>query len=277
MATLDDIKNANKEHKDISHSTYMNPYTKCVNDIIHWGMVKLGWPLQQVELTQEQMEICLADALEKYTKFATFQTEDIVVSLKGYDPKNGLDLSEYNIADIHDISFRRDCLFQQWGCDIFFGPYGMMNSYAGSGIFPGFNGAGISNQGWISLHNLHENLEMIHRMTGSAPQWRYLKSTKSLKIIPAPKGPARENDVILITCEIEPPPEELFGNEYVKRLFLAYLKIQLGIVRKKFSSVQLIGGGQIDTSIGDEGKEELDKCMEDLRSSESFGNICIIG
>lgn len=46
MATLDDIKNANKEHKDISHSTYMNPYTKCVNDIIHWGMVKLGWPLQ---------------------------------------------------------------------------------------------------------------------------------------------------------------------------------------------------------------------------------------
>jgi hypothetical protein len=29
----------------------------------------------------------------------------------------------------------------------------------------------------------------------------------------------------------------LFGNEYVKRLFLAYLKIQLGIVRKKFSSV----------------------------------------
>lgn len=51
MATIDDIKNANKEHPEISQSTYMNPYTKCVQDIIHWGLVKLGWPLQQVELT----------------------------------------------------------------------------------------------------------------------------------------------------------------------------------------------------------------------------------
>jgi len=91
-----------------------------------------------------------------------------------------------------------------------------------------------------------------------------------------PKPCQNRHENILITCEVEPPPEELFGNEYVKRLFLAYLKIQLGIVRKKFSSVQLIGGGQIDITIGDEGKEELDKCMEDLRSSESFGNIAIV-
>lgn len=277
MATIDDIRNANKEHQDISHSTFMNPYTKCVNDIIHWGMVKLGWPLQQVELTKEQMEICLADALEKYTKYAQFETQDIVVPLKGYSREHGLDLHEYNIADIHDISFKRDALLQRWGCDIFFGPYGMMNSYAGAGIFPGFNGCGISNQGWVSLHNLHENLEMINRLTGSAPQWRYFKSTKSLKIIPEPKGHIKDSDVILITCEVEPPPEELFGNEYVKRLFLAYLKIQLGIVRKKFASVQLIGGGQIDTSIGDEGKEELDKCMEDIRAAESMGQIWYTG
>ena len=277
MATIDDIKNANKEHPEISQSTYMNPYTKCVKDIIHWGLVKLGWPLQQVELTQEQMEICLADALEKYTKYASFETCDIPVSLRNYDSKKGLDLSEYNIADIHDISFKRDTLLHGWGCDIFFGPYGMMNSYAGAGIFPGFNGAGIGNTGWVSLHNLHENLELIHRMTGSVPQWKYSKSTKCLKIIPDPSIRSKEEDKILITCEVEPPPEELFGNEYVKRLFLAYLKIQLGIVRKKFSSVQLIGGGQIDVSIGDEGKEELDKCMEDIRSSESVGNIWLIG
>ena len=73
MATIDDIKNANEEHPEVSSSTYMNPYTKCVKDIIHWGLVKLGWPLQQVELTREQMEICLADALEKYTKYASFE------------------------------------------------------------------------------------------------------------------------------------------------------------------------------------------------------------
>ena len=66
-------------------------------------------------------------------------------------------------------------------------------------------------------------------------------------------------------------------NEYVKRIFLAKLKIQLGVVRKKFSSVQLIGGGTIDTTIGDEGKEEMNQIMEQLRQDESFGNLCFVG
>lgn len=63
----------------------------------------------------------------------------------------------------------------------------------------------------------------------------------------------------------------LYGNPYVKRIFLANLKIQLGIVRKKFSSVQLVGGAQIDTTIGDEGKEELNTILENLIKEESKG------
>jgi hypothetical protein len=155
---------------------------------------------------------------------------------------------------------------------------------------------------------------MINRLTGSSPQWRYFRASKRLVITPTPRirrphhpcavapkpgpdgkplppqpeppppGPdpskiydPYDQNVILLTCEVEPPPEELYGNEYVKRLFLALMKIQLGIVRKKFSSVQLIGGGTIDTSIGDEGKEEFDKAMEELRTTESFGSLIAIG
>jgi len=119
---------------------------------------------------------------------------------------------------------------------------------------------------------------MINRLTGSCPSYRYFKHTKILKITPEPHPrPGRKDNIILITCEVEPPPEELYGNEYVKRLFLALLKIQLGIVRKKFGSVQLPGGGNVDMDIGAEGKEEFDKAMEELRSSEAFGNICMVG
>jgi len=57
---------------------------------------------------------------------------------------------------------------------------------------------------------------------------------------PPADGP---NRLILLTCQVIPPLEQLYGDSYVKRLFLANLKIQLGIIRKKFSSVQLIGGG----------------------------------
>ena len=304
---------SNKKHPNISKSTFLNPYITNVDELISWGLSKLGYPLIQVELTREQMEICVADALEKYSKFASFEIRDILVPIDSYDPKTGLDLSRYNITDVHDISFKRDALLYGFGNDLFFGTYAMMQSYAGSGVFPFFNNVGTTNGSWISLHNLHEHLQMIGRLTGSSPQWRYFRSNKHLVITPTPRirrpapppppppgplsgdvgkpedhpfppppdpakiyDPLNEN-VILITCEVEPPPEELYGNEYVKRLFLALMKIQLGIVRKKFSSVQLIGGGTIDTSIGDEGKEEFDKAMEDLRTTESFGNVIMIG
>lgn len=50
----------------------------------------------------------------------------------------------------------------------------------------------------------------------------------------------------------------------------------MGDIRKKFQNVQLLGGGTVDTSIGDVGREEWDKAIEELRSSESFGNIMIV-
>lgn len=223
------------------------------------------------------IEICLNDALTLYTKYASFPIEDIIIPLKGYDPHLGLDVSKWNIADIHDISFKRDTLLYGFGNDMIFGQYGMMQGFASAGVFPFFNSTGTGAGSWVSLHNLHEHFDMINRMTGSTPQWRYFPVTKRLKITPCPKRTEGKDDVILVTCECEPPVEELYGNEYVRRLFLAYLKIQLGVVRKKFSSVQLLGGGQIDTSIGDEGKEELNQLIEQIRTEESFGNIAFIG
>ncbi len=268
----------------IEKSSYLHPYIESFDDLVAWGITKLGGEaeddqggLQNVELSKRMIQVCAADAIEKYTKYASFDTQDIMVSLNGYVPNHGLDLREYNIADIHDISFQRDTFLYGFGQDLFFGTGAMLQSYAGSGVFPFFNNVGTTNGSWVGLHNLHEHLEMINRMTGSCPQYRYFKNKKLLKITPEPRLRPNSDNMILITCEVEPPPEELYGNEYVKRLFLALLKIQLGVVRKKFGTVQLPGGGTIDTDIGTEGKEEFDAAMEELRSSESFGNLCMVG
>ena len=278
------VRKPETKEERIEKSSFLNPYITNSEDLIAWGITKLGGEyedgeggLQNVELSKRMIQVCIADAIEKYTKYASFDTQDIIVSLDGYVKGKGLDLSEYNIADIHDISFKRDTLLYGFGNDLFFGTGALLQSYAGAGVFPFFNNVGTTNGSWIGLHNLHEHLEMINRMTGSCPQYRYFRSTKTLKITPEPCIRPGKDNVILITCEVEPPPEELYGNEYVKRLFLAYLKIQLGIVRKKFGSVQLPGGGTIDTDIGQQGEQELEKALEELRSSESFGNLCFIG
>ena len=70
--------------------------------------------------------------------------------------------------------------------------------------------------------------------------------------------------------------EDYYGNEYVRRLVLAEAKILLGTIRKKFSSIQLIGGGQIDTTIGDEGREEKQQIMDEIIKSEAQGQCWFI-
>ena len=57
---------------------------------------------------------------------------------------------------------------------------------------------------------------------------------------------------------------------------MLFRSILLGTVRKKFSSIQLVGGGQIDTTIGDEGKEEKQQIMENLLRDEAKGQCWMI-
>ena len=98
-----------------------------------------------------------------------------------------------------------------------------------------------------------------------------------LRIMPEPKGCGKNHDnYILLTCQCQPPLEELYGNEYVKRLALAQAKIILGTVRKKFSNITLLGGGQVDVSIGDEGKEEWTNLIENIQKDEARGQCAII-
>lgn len=260
-------------------STFLRPKTNTVESIKQWVSINLGGGLQTVELTDEQFNVAIQNALEKYTKYATFETEELIVDLNDYVPGKGLDLSKYNISVIKDISFRRDSLLGGFypGCaDTLWSYGGMMTGYAAQGMMPFFNHGMNSNANWVSLHGLHENIELINRMTGSMPQYRYRQSDKMLVITPEPHPGKGKQNKILITCEIEPPIDELLGNEYVKRLILAYSKIILGNVRKKFQNVQLLGGGQIDTSIGDEGREELEKLIEEIRQDESFGNLFVV-
>jgi hypothetical protein len=75
----------------------------------------------------------------------------------------------------------------------------------------------------------------------------------------------------VIEAEIEPPLDELYCNEHVKKLTLAYCKIMLGQIRGKYEGITLPGGGNVSAKIGDEGQQELDKIVENLRAETSFG------
>lgn len=76
---------------------------------------------------------------------------------------------------------------------------------------------------------------------------------------------------MVIEAEIEPPLDEMYSNEHVKRMTLAYCKIILGQIRGKYDGINLPGGGTVSKEIGAEGKEELQNILENLRAETAFG------
>ena len=256
-----------------AESSYIDPTVKSLKKLKDWILISLGAPLVTVELTDEQLNYCIAAALEIYTKYAYFPPKYLTVDLSRYEHGKGINLSELNIASVKEVSFPRDNLFAQGG-DLFWSPYAFMGQ--GQGAMP-FNGrSNLPTMGnWVTWHAVNEYLELVQRCTGSNPDFQYSKETGYLRLMPEPHS-RKSNNWMLITAQCIPPYEELYGNEYVKRICCAKSKILLGTIRKKFSSVQLIGGGTLDTTIGDEGKEELDKIMEEIIQAESKAQCCFI-
>lgn len=200
----------------------------------------------------------------------------MVVNLKYYEPGKGIDLSEFKVMSVKSIALPRDNVMGLYG-DTFFSPY----AFFGQGSnFPFFNGANGGTGGgnwvgsWVSFHNIVEFLNMSREMCGNNPDYEFDKNTHYFRLMPEPRGGAL-GKCILLTCNVEPPLEDYLSDEFFTQLCLAESKMLLGTVRKKFQNVSLPGGGTLDTSVYDEGKELKDRLMEEIIKCESRGSFFI--
>jgi len=238
----------------------------------NWILTELGYPLITIELTESQLDQAIDNAFEKYTKYADFGEEYLVLNLKNYDTTNNyFDLSDYNIAAVYKVD-NEDSTGLSSGNTIFT----FKNDLLNSGTYPYFNNNLGGGGAFVTYHAACEFSALAKRMSGSGYGYKYDRYNKHLILYPTPQN-VTTDEYILICCEIIPDDEELYGNEYLKRLVLAYAKIMLGTIRKKFGSVQLIGGATIDTEIGDEGKEELKELIENIKTDEALGTGMFIG
>lgn len=275
-------------NKDINldttaNSTWLNPGVTTLSQLKDWILTMLGAPLITVELEDNQLNVCIQNALEKYTKYAYFPEKYLAYNLKFYETGKGADLGhapdgkggfiDFKVLSVKDLAIGRDRVLGLTNSDIFFGPQAW---FMGNGGYPFFGSRGNFAGSFTTYHNLHEFFELTNRMTGSNPDWFYDKSTKILTLFPEPKAAGKRNEWILLTCQTEPQLEELYGNEYVKRLALAQAKMLLGTVRSKFQNITLLGGGTVDTAIGDRGREEWDKLIEEIQRDEAKGQTWVI-
>lgn len=279
-------ENKEQQLEVTAESTYLNPAIDSKKKLIDWTLTMLGAPLVTVELNETQFDAIIGDAIEFYTKYAWFGDKYLLLDLNKYEHGKGLDTSKYRITSIKEMSTSRDTLYGVAMSDPFFGFNAWLNggngaSWGFGGGILGGNGIGNTNGfgwnwggGFVSYQCAQEFLQLAHKMTGMNPDFQFDHLHQRLFIYPEPrKVKTRWHRWILLTCEIEPTLEELYGNNYLKRIVLAKAKILLGTIRSKFQNVQLVGGGSIDTSIKEEGQQELDKILEEIRLAEGNGNI----
>ena len=258
-----------KEFNISPYSTWLNPGTKEFEQVKEWILTSLGWPIQTIEITDSQLCVAIGNALRIFTKYKYFPPKYIVLDLFHYKPGVGLDLSQFKVMSIRDIGYQRDNMMG-YGMDMFFSPYSYMGQGAVGPFFGIGNGNGVGS--FVTYQCMNEWFDCAKRMCGSNPDFQYDKFTKHLILMPEPKASmGKAHRYIVATCFVEPPIEELLGEDYFLQLALAESKIIIGTIRKKFQGTQLLGGGTIDTEIFNEGKEDRAKLIEEIQKCEGIG------
>ena len=179
------MKNAIPRPKDLLEKIEPEKATWDLNSIDtidklkSWILIKLGQPLQTVELSPEQLDVAIYDGISLYSKYAYRPEKYLVVNLDYYEPGKGIDLSEFKIMSVKSVALPRDNVMGLYG-DTFFSPY----AFFGQGSnFPFLNGANGGTSGgnwvgsWVSFHNIVEFLNMSREMCGNNPDYVFDKNT----------------------------------------------------------------------------------------------------
>jgi len=241
-------------------------------DLRDWIYRSLGFGMETVELTTEQLDDCIDNATLLWTKYADLDKKYGIFDLSKYPVKEnghleGFDVSEYRASAV--VQANRGDLFSMFAGD---GIWALSNCMLATGSYPFFGTTGQSTGygGMTTYQAAFEFCKTAHRLFDTPFDADLDVDRQLLRLVPNPVTCHKNKGYICVEFDCVPIDEIVYGQEYVKRMALAYAKITLGIVRKKFTGLTLIGGGNIDTSIGDEGKNELENLIKDLSSRESI-------
>lgn len=248
-------------------STYLNFAIKDKQGLCDWIERKMGAPLCRVEISQDQLDDAIDEAMEIYTKYVTPEKKYFSIDLEQF-PLSGLTMAS-NVAGI--FALEGDADFGGGGAGTLFSTRSTLRNSIG------VHGASAGN--WITYELAGQYLELTKRMTGGGYQFEYNYHTKLLNLDPSPALSGNNSGGFLVVgANVIRPETEQFGEYWVKRYALALSKITVGYVRSKFAGMTLLAGGQVDgESIKAEGIQERDELMEELMSSEYLPVTFFVG
>lgn len=233
-------------------------------ELINYCLRKLGAPVVQVNITPDQMEDCVDDALQAFHKYHYNGTErkwlmfvvsaqditnqfitmpplvDSVVRILPFDPTLGNDIQFSNLWQ-----YRADAV-----APIAFGGDGSMVHYE------------------LAM----QNLNLIDDIFANRPPIGFTSNQKRLYLAMDWNQFVAGQTKIVAECHLKIDPNtfpDIYDESFIKKYTTALMKKQWGMNLKKFQNVQLPGGIALDgKTMFDEAVEELKELSDELKANE---------
>lgn len=238
-------------------SNFLNYSVKSEEDIMDWVLMQLGYPLVEVEIHENQLRMCVNDALEEYTRWILQEEEYLVLDLKDYNT-SGFTLPG-NVTGIVALEGSS----RSGGINTLFT---IENTMQNSGITMMGGGAGGS---WIDYEIARQHIELSNRMMAAHFHFEFNERIQLLTLIPNPTEKSIKGHIV-VGCNVIRPEDQQIGESWVKRYTLALVKIIVGNVRSKFEGTSVLGGNTVNTAIKDEGIGEKEALLEEIQLENQF-------
>jgi len=240
-------------------SNYLNFSIQSKTNLRDWILRQLGHPLVTVELTEDHLDDCINNAVEEFTKYAGQEQDYIAVNLSGYTT-SGIVLPS-NVTGIFGMDDNSTTM--RGGIDQLFSiPNVMMNN--GQLIIP----VPGESYGWLNYELSLQYMELVKRMLGGGFQFEFNPRTHVMTLWP---NPLLEGITGWIVVSVNKIRDDIYqyGESWVKRYALVQAKILLNQIRGKYTSVQLLGGGNINQTLYSNAQADAEKLLEELLKKES--------
>jgi hypothetical protein len=268
-------------------STYGNLSIQTREALKKYIKMKLGWPIITLELTEEQLDFVIDDAVEVYGKWANYDESYYAIDLKSIIEKYNTNPQDTSIpyvkyGPLGEFGVRLPDeiigIFRYYEDTTNWGPgfWGYINGMAINGTMNPMGSlgtTGLLSGFFLDWHIFQQTFKVAQQLRGYVRTYNYNERSHVLTMDPDPKlnsetkQYSENNRMLIIGCYTVRPEIDVVGEDLVKRLALANAKILIGQIRSKFTGLNFPGGAQLGTDILQEGKDEYDKVMEEIKLS----------
>lgn len=221
----------------------------------------LGAPVLQIELADVQLEQVIEDSIQLFQKYHSGEGNyKDYIAMTITSGTSAYSTSAHNLAGVIDA----DLTFSNDGINVLFSTQNSLlyRDWVINGNFPGSTGPGMV---LTNYEIVMQYLEDINDYFTRNYHAHFSESRQEIRLVPTPNA----SGVALITVYRKETAANLYNNDLVKRLAVAKTKILWGSTLKKYTANLPSGATFNGQAIFDEGKEELERVMEDIKGEST--------